>query len=112
MTLPNADRAVVELARIRDYVLNSNNRRGRHKARVFASVLNLKGENAVELRDALRQAAQECEAVLTRTDQYGERYRLDFTFERENRVATVRSAWIVSRPERIPRLISYWAPLK
>ena len=79
---------------------------------MFASVLNLKGENAVELRDALRQAAQECEAVLTRTDQYGERYRLDFTFEREKRVAKVRSAWIVSRPERIPRLISCWVLLK
>ena len=112
MTLPNADRAVVELAKIRDYVLNSNNRRGRHKARVFASVLNLTGENAVELRDALLQAAQECEAVLTRTDQYGERYRLDFTFERENRVATVRSAWMVPPLERTPRLISCWVLLE
>ena len=41
-----------------------------------------------------------------RTDQYGERYRLEFTLERANRAATVRSAWIASPPARIPRLIS------
>ena len=98
MALPNADRAVVELARIQDYVLNSNDRRGRHKARVFASVLDLTYEHADELRDALLEAAQQGDAVLTRTDQYGERY-LDFTFEREDRAAMVRSAWIVAPPD-------------
>ena len=79
---------------------------------MFASVFNLTSEDADELRDALLRAAQEGEAVLTKTDQYEERYRVDFIFVRENRAGTVRSAWIVSPPERIPRLISCWALLK
>ena len=79
---------------------------------MFASVLNLTAEDADELRDALLRAARECEAVLTRTDQYGERYWLDFTLNRQDREATVRSAWIVSPPDRIPRLISCWVLIK
>lgn len=92
--------------------MSPNNRRGRHKARVFASVLSLARQDAAELREALLQAARQCDAFLVRTDEYGERYRLDFTLERENHQATVRSAWIVSPKERIPRLISCWVLLK
>lgn len=36
MKLPNADRAVVGLAKLRDYCLSPTHPRGRHKARVFA----------------------------------------------------------------------------
>ena len=35
MKLPNADRAVVEIEKLRDYCLSSSHPRGRHKARVF-----------------------------------------------------------------------------
>jgi hypothetical protein len=39
MKLPNGDQAVVDIAKLRDYCLNKDHLRGRHKARVFAAVL-------------------------------------------------------------------------
>ena len=39
MILPNADKAVVPIEKLRDYVLNTSHRTGGHKAIVFASVL-------------------------------------------------------------------------
>ncbi len=41
MRLPNAERAVVDIAKLRDYCLNFEHPRGRHKARVFAAALGL-----------------------------------------------------------------------
>jgi hypothetical protein len=42
MKLPNATHAVVDVAKLRDYCLNPGHARGRHKARVFASVLGIR----------------------------------------------------------------------
>ncbi len=44
MKLPNSDRAVVDIAKLRDYCLNPAHPRGRHKARVFAAALGLTAE--------------------------------------------------------------------
>ena len=39
--LPNAERAVVDIAKLRDYSLNPTHDVGKHKARVFRSALGL-----------------------------------------------------------------------
>jgi hypothetical protein len=39
MRLPNADRAVVDIAKLRDYSLNNSHPEGKSKARVFLSAL-------------------------------------------------------------------------
>jgi hypothetical protein len=57
MNLPNANRAVVDIAKLRDYCLSPDHPRGRHKARVFAASLGLTANHAEELRDALLEAA-------------------------------------------------------
>ena len=41
MRLPNPSRAFVDASKLRDYCLNAQHPRGRHKARVFASALGL-----------------------------------------------------------------------
>jgi hypothetical protein len=38
MKLPNGEHAVVDSAKLREYCLNPHHARGRHKARVFASI--------------------------------------------------------------------------
>jgi uncharacterized protein DUF6883 len=78
MTLPNAERAVVAIGKLRDYCLNSEHRRGRHKARVFAAVFGLTAEDAEELRQAVLQAARTYDAAAADDDEYGQRYVLDF----------------------------------
>jgi hypothetical protein len=80
MKLPNSDRAVVDIRKIRDYCLSLDHPRGRHKARVFRSALELTADDAEELQAALLGAARTREAVATERDQYGQRYVLDFLF--------------------------------
>ena len=58
------------------------------------------------LRAALMQAAREVDAAAGVSDEYGDRYSIDFEISREDRHATVRSAWIVLRGETAPRLTS------
>jgi hypothetical protein len=83
-----------------------NEARGRHKARVFSSTPGLAQTDADFLRAVLIQAAREAEAAAGASDQYGDRYTVDFGISRGERHATVRSAWIVLRGETAPRLTS------
>jgi len=106
MKLPGGTAAIVEIAKLRDYCLDPHHPRGRYKARVFLSALGLTQRDAEFLRAALIQAAKEAEAIAGVSDEYGDRYRLDFEIYRGDRHATVRSAWIVLRGEAAPRLTS------
>jgi hypothetical protein len=53
MKLPHPGRAVVEIEKLRDYCLSMSHPRGRHKAKVFESVLGITADDAEELRQAL-----------------------------------------------------------
>jgi hypothetical protein len=46
MELPNGDRAVIPIEKIIGYCLNPNHPKGKHKARVFKSVLNITNDDA------------------------------------------------------------------
>ena len=106
--LPNPQNAVVDIRKLRDYCLSLHHPRGRHKARVFASVLGLTERDAERLRDALLSAAYLEDVSLAESDQYGERYVLDFEMETEAGTAMIRSGWIVRNEEEFPRLTSCW----
>jgi hypothetical protein len=106
MKLPNPERAIVDMAKLRGYCLNANHRRGRHKARVFAAALGLTVENAELLRDALLTAAQTYDARPAETIEYGQLYMLDFQMNGPAGEAMVRSGWIVRMAEDFPRLTS------
>lgn len=41
MKIPNCEQAFVDIVKLQDYCLNAEHLRGRHKARVFRSVLGL-----------------------------------------------------------------------
>ncbi len=106
MRLPNAQKAVVDVAKLRDYCLSSGHPEGRHKARVFYSVLGLTAQEAEELQAALFAAARENEAIVADRDAYGQRYVVDFVMRRGDREATVRATWIIRTSEDHPRLTS------
>jgi hypothetical protein len=106
MRLPNADRSVVDIEKLRAYCLSAAHVRGRHKARVFASSLGLSAADAEFLRNALLAAAKELEAEVAEEDQYGRRYLVDFPVERAGKRAMVRSTWIIRQGEDFPRLTS------
>ena len=106
MKLPNAERAVVDVSKVRNYCLNPEHRFGRHKARVFASSLGLTSAQADVLRSALLAAARENDAVAIEQDEYGARYVIDFVASGPTGQALVRSSWIIRRGEDFPRLTS------
>ena len=106
MKLPNADRAVVEIEKLRDYCLSSSHPRGRHKARVIATALGIKADDAEELKQAILSAIITEEAISTERDEYGQRFVVDFLMKRQSTEAVIRSSWIVRSGEDYPRLTS------
>lgn len=106
MRIPNADRAFIEISKLRDYALNPTHRVGGHKARLFAGLLGITLSDAEALRDILLDVIQHEEAMLGELDEYGQRYVLDFLLIWQNRQAIVRSAWIIRPDEDFPRLVT------
>lgn len=106
MTVPNAECAVVDIRKLRDYCLNSAHDEGKHKARLFAAALGMTRDDAEDLRDALLQAVKIHEAKLGRRDAYGQRYIVDFALERRGKRAMIRSGWIIEHGADMPRLTS------
>jgi hypothetical protein len=104
--LPNAERAVVDIEKLRDYCLNPDHRRGCHKARVFEAALGFTRGHAGDLRDALLAAVLNSDAMPEEHDEYGKRYVVDFMAIGSSGQAMVRSSWIISRSEDFPRLTS------
>ena len=105
MRLPNADHAVVDIDKLRDYCLSKMHPRGRDKARVFEAALGLTVKDADVLRDFLLVAARSSDkAHPGKRDFRGQRFRLDLPVTWQGRYATVRSAWIVRSEEGFPRL--------
>jgi hypothetical protein len=106
LKLPNADRAFVDVAKLRRYCLSPTHAVGKHKARVFASVLGLTDADAEELRAALLEAARTLDAIPGEKDEYGQRYTLDLILAGPAGQATVRSTWIIRAGEDFARLTS------
>ena len=105
MKLPGG-KAIVDIAKLRDYCLNPQHPRGRHKARVFAATLGLAQTDAEFLREELLRAACDCDALAGESDAYGDRFTVDFELNQGTRRTVVRSAWILLRGETFPRLTS------
>jgi hypothetical protein len=106
MKLPNADRAIVEIEKLRDYCFSSSHPRGRHKARVFITALGIAADDAQELKQAILSAITSEEALPTERDEYGQRFVVDFSMRRQGKEAVVRSSWIIRSAEDYPRLTS------
>jgi hypothetical protein len=104
MLIPNAENAVVDIRKLRDYCLSLEHDDGKHKARLFGSMLGMTAAHAEELRQILLEVVKTNEARSGRQDEFGQRYTLDFTIEWQNRSATLRSGWIIEHDSAIPRL--------
>jgi hypothetical protein len=102
--------AIVGISKLRDYCLDPQNPRGRYKARVFLATLGLAQVDAGFLRAALLQTAREADVTEGASDEYGDRYSLDFEISRGDRRARLRSAWIVlrARPHRGSPVVLYY----
>jgi len=106
MRLPNGDRADLG-TKIEDYVLNPRHWEGRHKARVFESVLGITLDNREVLRQAILSAVEnsdEAEPLGNNGD--GDIYFLRLPLKTQPGRATVLTVWIVRNGEDFPRLVT------
>jgi hypothetical protein len=86
--------------------LNPEHDRGKRKALLFLAILGLGAPDVDELQSLILEAIQIHKAVAAGTDDYGQRYTVDFPLERNLNTATVRTAWIIRPSESFPRLTS------
>ena len=104
MKLPSGQRANLG-TKVEEYVLNPLHREGKHKARVFESVLGITLANADVLREALLDNAAHSDQVEWRGDNgFGAVYVLRFPLSTPKATATVLTVWIVRHGEGFPRL--------
>jgi hypothetical protein len=95
MKIPYAANALVDIRKLKDYCLNPEHETGKYKARVFAAALDITRENAEELAEALLVAVRSKDAKIGIVDKYGQRFTVDFQWQRGEEKATIRSGWII-----------------
>lgn len=71
MKLPNASSAYVDIKKLRNYSLDTTHHRGKHKARLFSSILGFSPADAEELKAILLAAAQQYDATPEPPTEYG-----------------------------------------
>lgn len=104
--LPNAERAVIDPAKLRDYCLNPLHPEGRHKARVFATALDIGRQEADWLRLKIQEAILHAPVVRSESLPFGQRYTVDFHLARRGKQAIIRTGWIIRAHEDFPRLVT------
>jgi len=104
--LPNAERAIVDIGKLRDYSLNPEHEVGKHKARVFKAALGITIDDAGWLRERILQATMEEEVEDGLLSVFGRKYVLDLMVTHGEKSAQVRTAWIVEHGTDFPRLTS------
>ena len=106
MRLPNADRAVIEPAKLRDYLLSPTHSVGRFKATLFA-VLGYTQEEWRRLEADLRSQHLTKEAQLVATSRYGQKYEIRAALiGPAGRSAQVVSSWVVLAGDDVPRFVT------
>jgi hypothetical protein len=105
MKLPNGTGAVIPMEKLISYCLNPKHSSGKHKARVFAAVLEITVENADDLRQLIARAAIEGEVVQQETTEFGRLFKVDWTVPNRHNV-TLRTLWEITVDQPFPRLIS------
>jgi hypothetical protein len=105
MKLPNGDQAEIPLQKLVGYCLNSEHPSGKHKARVFASVLGITAENAEQLQELIKVAAVEGEVVQQNTTSFGQQFKVDWNIPKIERWK-LRTIWEIKLNSLNPRLIS------
>jgi hypothetical protein len=106
MKLPNGERANIG-AKLENYVLNPSHWEGRHKARVFESVLGITLSNRDALRDAiLATEANSNEAEAIGDNGHGMVYLLRFPLTTAQGTAMILTVWIILHGEDFPRLVT------
>ncbi len=106
MNLPNADGAIVNPTKIRDYLLSAAHPVGRFKAAFFIS-LGYSAEQWEQLRDDILALGRTGSALSGQPSSFGRKFELDgILIGPSGRSAEVRTVWILRTDEQSPRFVT------
>jgi len=90
-------RIYINPRKLADYALNPENLKGRNKAILFQRYLGFTAENYQFLLEQVQAKALDAEAIPGKSDEYGQRYRVDLTIigVEPGQQEIVRTGWIV-----------------
>jgi hypothetical protein len=109
--IPGAERAFVDPAKVRDYLLSPEHPVGRAKAQFFVQ-LGFERTNCMVLRDQLLRLAT-TDAAVGDTTRFGQKYVVRGTIERpaSGGVALI-AIWIILNGEDFPRFVTAYPGAK
>ena len=106
MKLPNGERAVVDLGKVVDYLLNAAHPDNGGKARFFTA-LGFSAGAADQLAAALRAVAPNGDVLTHRESTHGVKYVVVGRLQSPSgRRPMVRTVWIVDQGQEFPRLVT------
>lgn len=106
MSLPNAEQAVIDPAKVRDYLLSALHPVGRFKSAFFVS-LGYSADRWEMLRDDLLALARGGSPVPGKPSQHGRKLEVDGILAGPSgRSAAVKTVWILRAGEQSPRFIT------
>lgn len=105
--LPNYQNAVIPRSKIEDYALNPAHTDGRHKARLFKSVLGFERRDWQALSDALLAELPFNEGIFSREDGWGKYYLVSLVIKGPNgNTARVTTVWIIKHGTDYPSFVT------
>lgn len=110
MKLPHGEQAEIPIQKLLGYCLNREHPSGKHKSRVFASVLGITSENADILRELIQTAAIEGEVVQQDITAFGQQFKVDWIVPDTDEIQ-LRTIWEITSKNPNPRLISAFLKL-
>jgi len=106
MKLPAAERAVIEAAKIRDYLLSTSHPVGRFKTPFFAG-LGYTSSNWRRLEADLRNLAASGDAEPGQSSPYGHKYEIRGILSGPSgKTAEVLTVWIILFGEDVPQFVT------
>ena len=106
--LGNADTALVEIEKLKDYLLSLTHPEGKAKAKFF-KLFGFSEEKPEQLETSLRMHGQTRPVVETKVTEHGVKHILECNIQTpDGRNPCVRSVWIVDRGKAVPRLVTVY----
>jgi hypothetical protein len=99
---------VIDIRKLENYCLDPAHPRGRHKARVFQSVLGIAKPDAGWLQSALLVGAKTAPAEDLGLESCGRQWRADIPVTRQGKTGVIRTLWLERLDEPRVRLVTCW----
>src|SRR2546423_15635722 len=105
--LPNYQKAVIPRSKLEDYALNPAHKVGRHKARLFKSILGFEKADWQKLEKIILDELPYHEAVLSRKDKWGKFYSVSMPIVGLNgNTAIVQTIWQIETGTNHPSFVT------